>query len=264
MTQRKKCFVVTPIGNDGTDIRRSADGLIDSVIGPMCESLDLEMFVAHRMDTSGSITGQVLEHLLNDDLVIANLTELNPNVMYELAVRHSARLPVVSLAEEGTALPFDISDERTIFYVNDMAGATKLGPVLEKMANEALRDEEPDNPVYRAATHKVMKELHPRGDFQSYLLERLEQFESLLKANHTPEIRNPVVPKLSVTGVFDRSIPEEEMHDLIKEMVNRNMSNKFSNTHNQITAHTKGIEEALSAKEFLESHPSIESTTIVQ
>ena len=70
----KKCFIVTPIGKDGTEVRRAADGLIDSVIEPVCKSLNMEMFVAHRIDTPGSITGQVIEHLLNDDLVIANLT----------------------------------------------------------------------------------------------------------------------------------------------------------------------------------------------
>lgn len=179
--EKKKCFVVTPIGAAGSDIRRSADGLIDSVIEPVCEKLDLDMFVAHRIDTPGSITSQVLEHILNDELVVANLTTLNPNVMYELAVRHSARLPVISLAEEGTKLPFDIADERTIFYANDMAGVNSLVPILEKMVKEALEDEEPDNPVYRAANSKIMKEMHPQGDFQTYMLERLDRFESLLK-----------------------------------------------------------------------------------
>lgn len=182
-TTKKKCFVVTPIGNDNSDIRRSADGLIDSVIKPVCEELGMEVFVAHKIDTSGSITGQVLEHVLNDDLVIANLTTLNPNVMYELAVRHAARKPVVSLAENGTNLPFDISDERTLFYKNDMAGVTSLIPLLKKLITVALSDDEPDNPVYRAVKSRVMKDMHPENDFQSFILEKLERFEGLLSSN---------------------------------------------------------------------------------
>src|SRR5688572_1260591 len=91
---QKRCFVITPIGD------------------------------------SASITSQVIEHLLTDELVVANLTELNPNVMYELAVRHAARLPVVTLAHQGTKLPFDIADERTIYFTNDMQGVEELKPAL--------------------------------------------------------------------------------------------------------------------------------------
>ncbi|MFA0607281.1 hypothetical protein [Vibrio amylolyticus] len=152
------------------------------------------MFVAHRIDTAGSITTQVIEHVLNDDLVIVNLTDLNPNVMYELGVRHASRLPVISLAENGTRLPFDISDERTIFYDNDMAGVTKLTPILEKMVIDALDDKEPDNPVYRAAINKVMKDLHPQNDFQSFVVNRLDRFESLLlKSNNTATRKMPKI-----------------------------------------------------------------------
>ena len=175
---KKKCFVVTPIGADNSNTRRAADGLIDAVIEPVCKALNIDVFVAHRIDTTGSITSQVIEHILDDDLVIVNLTELNPNVMYELGVRHAARLPVISLAQKGTSLPFDISDERTIFYENDMAGTFILKPQLEKMIGLALNDLEPDNPIYRVKTNKVMKELHPQNDVESYLMDRLDRFES--------------------------------------------------------------------------------------
>ncbi|EIE1275247.1 hypothetical protein RGL42_004887 [Vibrio parahaemolyticus] len=215
----KKCFIVTPIGKEGSDIRRSADGLIDSVIEPICKNLGLEMFVAHRIDTPGSITGQVIEHILQDDLVIANLTYLNPNVMYELAVRHAVRLPVISLAEEGTVLPFDISDERTIYYKNDMAGVTSLIPILEKMSREALEDTEPDNPVYRAAKNKVMKEMQPQGDFQSYILERLDRFESLIQNNKAP--RNNTKGFHKIKARFNRKLSEDERFELSNSLYSK-------------------------------------------
>lgn len=214
----KRCFVVTPIGQDGSEIRRAADGLIDSVIEPVCNKLEIEMFVAHRIDTPGSITGQVIEHILKDELVITNLTGLNPNVMYELGVRHSARLPVISLAEEGTSLPFDISDERTIFYKNDMAGTTRLIPSLEKMINEALADQEPDNPVYRAAKNRIMKDLQPQGDFQSYMLDRLDRFESMLQRQSIEKLE-PYIRGYEVKAIFkDKEIPKNEKDKLIIEL----------------------------------------------
>lgn len=191
----KKCFIVTPIGADNSDTRRHADGIIDAVIEPVCKALGLEVVVAHRIDTPGSITTQVIEHVLNDELVIANLSELNPNVMYELGLRHCARKPVISLAVDGTRLPFDISDERTIFYKNDMAGVVVLKDRLHTLAVEALNDEEPDNPVYRAITHNVMKEIAANenvdGQLGKYLLGKMDKLESMISNSHmTNEVSN--------------------------------------------------------------------------
>lgn len=173
------CFVITPIGSDSTPTRRAADGLIDSVLEPVLKRFNMEMVVAHRISKSGSITTQVIEYLLTAELVIANLTELNPNVMYELAVRHAKRLPVVSIAQEGTRLPFDISDERTIFYNNDMAGVTELTPKLEQTITVALEDNEPDNPVYRAAKTTVMLEA-TTDDFQRYTVKQFDELFSTI------------------------------------------------------------------------------------
>ena len=124
--ETETCFIITPIGDDNSIIRRKTDGLIKNVIKPVCEKLNFKAIPAHEIDKSGSITNQVIKLILDSKLVIANLTGLNPNVMYELAIRHAVGLPILCLAEKSTELPFDITTERTIFYCDDMFGAIEL------------------------------------------------------------------------------------------------------------------------------------------
>ena len=224
------------------------------------------MYVAHRIDTPGSITGQVIEHILVDELVIVNLTDLNPNVMYELAVRHSARLPVISLAEEGKILPFDISDERTIFYVDDMAGVNKLAPNLEKMVQEALEDTEPDNPVYRAAKNKVMKEMHPQGDFQSYVLQRLDRFESMLqRQNSSPKDspRSNPARRYLVTGhIQNDAVSEEDIRKLLSDIAQYYGAKVFQKEDNSITVVVRSKNKLVSIKQYMQDSDIISNVKI--
>lgn len=220
--KQKKCFVIAPIGDDGSTIRRATDGLIDAVITPACVHADLEVIVAHRIETPGSITAQVLGHLLDDELVIANLTLLNPNVMYEVAVRHCNRKPVILLAEKGTELPFDISDQRTLFYLNDMADTFKLVPELKTKIQEALEDLEPDNPVYRAARgSSIMQKFTTEDDPQSYIVEKLERLESLIQSRHHSQEPYNMVPRIRIYAKLkDQSLSSKKRHQLTQSLVN--------------------------------------------
>lgn len=180
ISKKKNCFIVTPIGSHDSPVRRAADGLISSVLKPLLNEMGFDVYVAHEISLTGSITRQVVEHVLGADLVIANLSELNPNVMYELAVRHCTGLPVVAIAELGTKLPFDISDERTVFYTDDMRGVFELTPALRVAIEGAINRTDADNPVTRVRKNRVLMESLDQGDAKTILIERLDTIESLL------------------------------------------------------------------------------------
>lgn len=151
--KKKKCFIITPIGDDGTEIRRHIDGIIDAVLIPVLEEhfgYDLE--VAHRIDAPGNIPKQVITSIFDSDLVVANLTGNNPNVMYELALRHCFGTAAIMIAELGTKIPADIIGERTIFYVNDVQGVIDLKNNLKNKVEAIQKNGEIKQygPVYDA------------------------------------------------------------------------------------------------------------------
>lgn len=220
----KKCFIISPLGADDSETRRKADGLINAVLKPVLKELEFETIAPHEIDTPGSITQQVIQHLLQDELVIANLTELNPNVMYELAVRHAKRLPVVCVVEKGTKLPFDIATERTIFYDNDMAGVEALKPRLHKTIVEAVADKDPDNPIYRVVKDSIMREVVATDDSQTYILKRLDEITfsiNRLRRQVDPEFSQRTGPRkrrlsFTVEGK-DKAITEDEViNDIVQ------------------------------------------------
>lgn len=175
---KPQCFIISPIGGESTETRRKADGLISAVIRPVLDELGYDAKAAHEIDNTGSITKQVIDQLLEAEMVIANLTELNPNVMYELAVRHARRLPVVTIAENGTELPFDIATERTIFYADDLAGGEALKPKLKKAVEQASKEAKPDNPIYRVIKSNVIQEVTAPDDINSFIIEKLEELSA--------------------------------------------------------------------------------------
>ena len=152
---KPSCFVVGPIGEEGSDIRKRSDDLLTYIIKDVLESAPFNMQVdrADEMPKPGLIPTQVIERVVNADLVVADLADLkNPNVFYELALRHAVRKPVVHLLLVGHKLPFDVSAQRTIYYqTTDLSSAAKAKADLKKHVEAVLANpESADNPISAA------------------------------------------------------------------------------------------------------------------
>jgi hypothetical protein len=106
----KSCFVIAPIGEKGSEIRKRSDAILKYLIQPVVESCGFSNAVrADHLALPGIITRQVIERVVNDDLVIADLTGANANVFYELAIRHMVRKPLVQIVANTSSIPFDIA-----------------------------------------------------------------------------------------------------------------------------------------------------------
>jgi hypothetical protein len=98
--------------------------------------------------------------LVDDALVIADLTDLNPNVFYELAIRHMVTKPFVHLMQKGQSLPFDLHDNRTIFVDHtDLRSVDRCKEQLKRQIQEVQRDPSlVDNPISEAIDRKALEQ----------------------------------------------------------------------------------------------------------
>lgn len=196
MNEKKTCFVVTPIGDESTDIRRHIDGIIDQAIIPAIGD-EFEIKVAHREYEIGSINNRVIQSVYNSDLVVANLTGLNPNVMFELAIRYSFGKPAIVIAEDGTKLPFDITDENTIFYINDPTGASVLRDRIKKFVEKINLDKFEYGPVFAAIKNAAVINHIESGisdkdnkNAFSFLVEKMSDLEAEIRELKVNEYNN--------------------------------------------------------------------------
>jgi hypothetical protein len=138
---QKICFYITPIGSEDSVERKHADLFISSLVQPALEELGLTVVRADQIGEPGMITSQVLEYLKRARLAIADLSYLNPNVFYEVALRHALRLPVVQVIRKADRLPFDVNQARTLTF--DTTDIYTLVPKLQtyraEIANQARK-----------------------------------------------------------------------------------------------------------------------------
>jgi hypothetical protein len=112
----RTCFVVSPIGEPGTDTRKLADDLLELIIDPALESLGFDIVRADKIVGSGAITSEIVSLVQSADLCIIDLTGHNANVFYECGRRHETARPFIQVMRRGEKPPFDVADFRTIFY----------------------------------------------------------------------------------------------------------------------------------------------------
>lgn len=152
-TAKKNCFIIGPFGESGSAIRKHSDQLLKYVIKPPVVSLGYEPIRADEMPDPGFITSHVIKRIVEDPIVVADLSGSNPNVFYELALRHAVRKPLIQLIRHGDPLPFNVAGMRTIvFDLTDLDSVDKAkSEITEQIsASEGKKPEELDSPVSMA------------------------------------------------------------------------------------------------------------------
>ena len=115
-----ECFVIMPIGKEGSEERKLNDLIFSDIIKPSIENSGFNITCSHAglIGETGSIPAQIIEKLYKSDIVVADLRSLNPNVIWELGVRHAflKRSIMICSNIEELGRFFDLSVFRVIIY----------------------------------------------------------------------------------------------------------------------------------------------------
>jgi hypothetical protein len=148
------CFIITPIGDDGTPERKHADMMLKHLIAPVLDDLKLVAIRADQIAKPGHITKQVVEHIAYSRVCITDLSFGNQNAHYELGVRHAFNLASIQIIRKGDKIPFDVQQGRTIiidtsdpYTIMDRIGSAKAELTEHVKAILAGTNTQEDSPI---------------------------------------------------------------------------------------------------------------------
>jgi hypothetical protein len=137
---KKTCFVISPIGDEGSEVRQHADDVFELLLGPALEPFDFDLVRANRIPGSGVITTQIIELVQSCELCVIDLSTHNANVYYECGRRHETGRPYVQLIRRGERIPFDLAGIRTITYdVSTPRGVYEASQTLRRYVAEHVK-----------------------------------------------------------------------------------------------------------------------------
>ncbi len=184
------CFVLMPFGKklDAAGRVTNFDAVYEKVIAPAVARAGLEPIRADEEKIGGTIHKPMFERLMLCHYAVADITGANPNVFYELGIRHAMRpRSTVIVFGEGTVLPFDIALVRGIAYRTDGAGepveAEATIAAIAKQLAEARGNPHDDSPIFQLIEDVPRWEIdHTKTDIFRQAVDYSKQYKDRLHA----------------------------------------------------------------------------------
>ena len=190
-----RCFVIMPYGKTEEDKKKYSllyrFFIRDAVEQLNINDLKIECIRSDIEGRGGHILSNVIDDLTESDLVIADISDLNWNVAYELGIRHALRRSgTILICNDQTVLPFDIQSMNFFIYPTDwLAGIDELVEKLRKVISSRINHSNHcDSPVHERYTllpGDVIKSFNEATDDDlKAAKQRIAQLERELSETH--------------------------------------------------------------------------------
>jgi hypothetical protein len=175
---------------------------------------------ADDISKSTNILSDFLELTRRSDIIIADLTERNPNVFYELGRAHEKGKWVIQICLEGEEIPIDLIQIRTIFYKNTPEGLKVLTEKLIKYINSYTKEQQIKDWILNLKESKSFSD-------SIYFLSKLLKNEDYLASEDIREIARATINNYQIynSGKLRQILPEffKRHQDIIPNILKDDM-----------------------------------------
>lgn len=140
--RKYRCFVIMPIGEEGTAQRENNMLVYKNLIKPCVENsgYNIECYHSDLITATGDISRQVIKALGNNDIVIADLRRNNPNVIYELCIRHAFGKRSILICSDHSENFFHASKYRALLYKLDGTSNREFFKRLSGLIDDIIKN----------------------------------------------------------------------------------------------------------------------------
>jgi tetratricopeptide (TPR) repeat protein len=235
------CFVLMPFGKkmDAAGRLTNFDSVYAKIIAPAVEQAGLEPIRADEEKVGGTIHKPMFERLMLCHYAVADITGANPNVFYELGIRHAMRpRSTVIVFGEGTVLPFDVALVRGLAYRTDGAGEPLDAEITRNQIAEQLiaarGNPHDDSPIFQLVEgvprweveHAKTDIFRQAVDYSKRYKQRLreavrEGAEAVQKVANEPALANLLEVESGVVVDLFLSLRDVKAHAAMIELYHR-------------------------------------------
>lgn len=112
----KRCFVMMPISDQGDYPQGHFTKVYEQIFKPAIEEAGFKPYRVDENKISDAIMSKIFEAIQNCPMALCDLSNKNPNVLYELGLRQAYDKPVVLVKDDETDRIFDVSGISTVEY----------------------------------------------------------------------------------------------------------------------------------------------------
>ena len=171
------------IKNDNQGNKVNFNEIYDSIIKPAIQELDLTCLRCDEISKSGMIHKDMFNHIYYSDIAIVDISVLNPNVFYELGMRHALKKGItIIIKRKNTQIPFNISGMRLIEYDEEnVESSIRTRLEIQAYIKNGIKDRQLDSPIFDSIDNLVVRT-------KDVLIQKSERFDYKINPKSSKKI----------------------------------------------------------------------------